>query len=425
MSIVTGFGDILREYLNTPEKFVNRQDSIAVCPTAAWNPAPYSCLLQDIKQPLPASIVHDGSPIEPSLRPASCACRRGLFSITSGHGCETSRSRLYAGPPRYACAQLRICRSHRAFPVSWSCSGASGRMGFDYAIDDSLMDKADLIIFQRYFPMAETRPVVERALASGTPVIYECDDDFLHVSEGHPMRERLAGNVEHIEYLARRAHAMTTTTAELASRFPGAFAGRPRAAQPAGPHPVGAGHRTGPVRPVRPEHRRERHRVAPGRPGDRPPHPGARGAKVPGPVRLVFYGLLPRWAADLPGVESLPFDDDYVRYAKRLRRLDLDLALVPLADTVFNRCKSAIKYLEYAACGVPGVFSGVTPYTQAVEHGARGCWPVPIRRTGSRPWTNCCAIRKSGAPWPARPGSTWRTNSIWSGVAGSFPTLGK
>lgn len=36
-----------------------------------------------------------------------------------------------------------------------------------------------------------------------------------------------------------------------------------------------------------------------------------------------------------------------------------DIALAPLADTRFNRSKSDLKVLEYAACGVPSVASGV------------------------------------------------------------------
>jgi glycosyltransferase involved in cell wall biosynthesis len=279
--------------------------------------------------------------------------------------------------PRYACAQLRILQIASCFSSELELLWGVKSDGNDYAIDDSLVDTADLILFQRYFPMAETRPVVERALASGAPVIYECDDDFLHIPEGHPMRERLIGNVEHIEYLARRAHAVTTTTAELASRFkelsrdirvlpnlldPGLWGLDSKLPQPERSGLCigvsGTASHMDDLEIIRPalEHVAQKYR---------------------GGVRLFFYGLLPEWAANLPGVESLPFDDDYVRYAKRLRRLDLDLALVPLADTPFNRSKSAIKYLEYAACGVPGVFSEVTPYTLTVEHGRTGLLAGP------------------------------------------------
>ena len=306
--------------------------------------------------------------------------------------------------PRYACAQLRILQIASCFPQEVKLLWGVRSDGTDYAIDDSLVNQADLILFQRYFPMAGTRPVVERALASGTPIVYECDDDFLDIPEGHPMRERLAGNLEHIEYLARRAHAVTTTTEELASRFkefsrdvrvlpnlldPGLWGlgSEPARVSKSGlcVGVSGTASHLDDLAIIRPalEHVAQKYR---------------------GGVRLFFYGLLPEWAARLPGVESLPFDDDYVRYAKRLRRLDLDLALVPLADTPFNRCKSAIKYLEYAACAVPGVFSKVAPYAQTVEHGRTGLlagpdpqhWIEAVDRLAARP-------RKTARPGPRCP----------------------
>ncbi|MDI6788497.1 MAG: glycosyltransferase [Planctomycetota bacterium] len=44
--------------------------------------------------------------------------------------------------------------------------------------------------------------------------------------------------------------------------------------------------------------------------------------------------------------------------------IDPDLALIPLEDTKFNRCKSNIKWVEMAALGVPCVTSHVTPYKE-------------------------------------------------------------
>jgi hypothetical protein len=43
--------------------------------------------------------------------------------------------------------------------------------------------------------------------------------------------------------------------------------------------------------------------------------------------------------------------------------LDLDLAVVPLTDNIFNRSKSCIKWYEFSALGVPVIASKVAPYT--------------------------------------------------------------
>jgi glycosyltransferase involved in cell wall biosynthesis len=49
-----------------------------------------------------------------------------------------------------------------------------------------------------------------------------------------------------------------------------------------------------------------------------------------------------------------------------------DVALAPLENTYFNEAKSDVKFLEYAALGIPGVYSSVGPYATSVRHGETG-----------------------------------------------------
>jgi glycosyltransferase involved in cell wall biosynthesis len=49
-----------------------------------------------------------------------------------------------------------------------------------------------------------------------------------------------------------------------------------------------------------------------------------------------------------------------------------DFALAPLVPNEFNQAKSVIKFLEYAALGVPGIFSHVGEYGSTIEHGETG-----------------------------------------------------
>lgn len=49
-----------------------------------------------------------------------------------------------------------------------------------------------------------------------------------------------------------------------------------------------------------------------------------------------------------------------------------DLAIAPLVDNSFNIYKSDIKFLDYTAAGVPGIFSKVAPYSGTVEHDNTG-----------------------------------------------------
>jgi glycosyltransferase involved in cell wall biosynthesis len=49
-----------------------------------------------------------------------------------------------------------------------------------------------------------------------------------------------------------------------------------------------------------------------------------------------------------------------------------DLAIAPLVDTEFNRCKSELKFLQYSAVGLPSLSSNCPPYSNIVKHGIDG-----------------------------------------------------
>lgn len=45
-----------------------------------------------------------------------------------------------------------------------------------------------------------------------------------------------------------------------------------------------------------------------------------------------------------------------------------DIAISPLRDTPFNRCKSDIKFLDYASIGAAGIFSQIPAYSSTIHH---------------------------------------------------------
>jgi hypothetical protein len=59
----------------------------------------------------------------------------------------------------------------------------------------------------------------------------------------------------------------------------------------------------------------------------------------------------------------------YPRFVEWLRgeRSRWDVAVGPLADTTFNRSKSDLKFLEYSALGLPGVYSDVPAFATVVD----------------------------------------------------------
>lgn len=60
----------------------------------------------------------------------------------------------------------------------------------------------------------------------------------------------------------------------------------------------------------------------------------------------------------------------FVRWLRSVGRWDFGIA--PLAPTPLNECKSALKFFEYAALGIAGIFSPVGEYPAVVEDGVTG-----------------------------------------------------
>ncbi|GEM_PF-336434 len=98
-------------------------------------------------------------------------------------------------------------------------------------------------------------------------------------------------------------------------------------------------------------------------------------------VEWVFFGMCPEQIRPFVHEfhEGVAIDD----YPAKLASLDLDLALAPLEDNLFNRCKSNLRLLEYGACGFPVVCSDIAPY--------QGDLPVTRVKPRFRDWVD--AIR--------------------------------
>ncbi|WP_372353903.1 glycosyltransferase [Xanthomonas axonopodis pv. maculifoliigardeniae] len=104
--------------------------------------------------------------------------------------------------------------------------------------------------------------------------------------------------------------------------------------------------------------------------------------ELAGEVEWVFMGMYPFALRQhihqfQPGV---PIDE----YPAALAALDLDLALAPVEQNLFNECKSNLRLLEYGACGYPVIASDVRCY--------QGSLPVTLVKNRYRDWIG--AIRE-------------------------------
>lgn len=91
-------------------------------------------------------------------------------------------------------------------------------------------------------------------------------------------------------------------------------------------------------------------------------------------LRLVLFGHHFRGTTKnilADKVEFYPWEKSNA-YPLKLASLNLDIGIIPLIDTKFNRCKSSIKFYELSALKIPAVISNVPPYNIDVRHNETG-----------------------------------------------------
>ena len=78
-------------------------------------------------------------------------------------------------------------------------------------------------------------------------------------------------------------------------------------------------------------------------------------------VTLAVVGDAGKWLEPHPQLEVFDYETIEVYHTIPSR---FDIGIAPLTDNRFNRCKSDLKPLEYAGCGIPWVASRVGPYAE-------------------------------------------------------------
>ncbi|MBD8871245.1 glycosyltransferase [Rhodanobacter sp. DHB23] len=115
-------------------------------------------------------------------------------------------------------------------------------------------------------------------------------------------------------------------------------------------------------------------------------------------VEWVFFGMCPEKLR--PHVHEYHDGVPISQYPAKLASLDLDLALAPLEDNLFNACKSNLRLLEYGACGFPVVCSDIVCY--------RGDLPVTRVRNRYKEWTDAIRVHINDLDATARMGEALR-----------------
>lgn len=113
-------------------------------------------------------------------------------------------------------------------------------------------------------------------------------------------------------------------------------------------------------------------------------------------LRLVGVGAL-----DVAGhglvLETQPLMPraDFLAFARGLPNV---VAAIPLDDSRFSSCKSAIKWFDYAVAGIPTLCSRVPPYVDVIDDGATGALVANTRED----WTASLRQAISDSAWRDR-----------------------
>lgn len=240
------------------------------------------------------------------------------------------------------------------------------------------INNAQLVLFQRDFsgPFIDYQKVIQRARELGKPVVLDLDDHLLALPPDHPDRVSTyyASGLAALLYAILDADAITVTTPVLK-----------QAIEPYNPNVYVLPNLLDDAiwtfqQPKIVVDKESIKILFMGTPTHKPDlemvvEPLVNLAHRYGDqISFIFYGLeLPGQLGELETAQYLPVKTyDYKPFVSDLQQIEADIAIAPLADNLFNRCKSPIKFFEYSAMGLPGVYSKLEPYEQVVDEGVDG-----------------------------------------------------
>ncbi|XXJ19391.1 glycosyltransferase family protein [Desulfovibrio caledoniensis] len=281
--------------------------------------------------------------------------------------------------PESACARYRVLTPlrHEGVNVAWAVDSRDD----GHAVDGEALQRADVILVQRFFPLDFTEPLLEACFSGGKPVIYDTDDLLQAVPEDNPQSPLALRTLRTLIRCAHRFSAVSVSTATLAAAFAplnDRVAVTPNRLDPILWPPRQPEKTDGPVRILyagTPTHTADLRALE---------TPLAAVLDRFGPtVELILFGCSTPFFDQREDVRKVPAVDSYAAYAEAMAGLAFDIGLAPLEDSPFNRAKSHVKWMEYTACGAVGVFSDLTPYA-CVRHGQTG-----LLARAPRAWAGC------------------------------------
>lgn len=270
--------------------------------------------------------------------------------------------------PIWACARLRVLEPFSLLDHEWEVVWGVDWNNEKAVVNEQACQGADAILIHRFFSGPGTAHVVEKLFSLNVPIIYDTDDAPFDAPESSVTRNDLVELQPYSQAVLARADKVFVSTEALRE----ALSDKARNIQ------------------VLPNYVDLRLFAAPVLPPSSLTRIGVFGTvthegdfalidgvlrqvldRFRGKVEVIIMGMQKSRGLSRPAVRYLDFVADYETYANQLRNLGLHFALVPLQDNAFNRSKSNIKWLEYSACGIAGIYSKAPAY-HCIRHGETG-----------------------------------------------------
>jgi len=89
-------------------------------------------------------------------------------------------------------------------------------------------------------------------------------------------------------------------------------------------------------------------------------------------AEMHFWGFQPAGFQNMPNVYFHKFEWNYDQFMRRFSNAGFDIGLAPMLDDSFHRAKTNTKFREYGACGIAGIYSRASLYTECVSDGETG-----------------------------------------------------
>lgn len=235
---------------------------------------------------------------------------------------------------------------------------------FRHQLLPTLAEKADVLILQ-FFSEWDLIPLISMRKKLGKTTIFEANDFFFDLQPWNPIaRFWQDRDIQELYIqLLRLADGVQTSTAYLAEQwrsmgasnvavFPNQLVHlQPLAEIVERPFTIGwAGS---------PGHFADLYQVAPYLQHWLDAHPEAHLAIMTHELAQEFFHL------DSERFHFKPFGsiESYLDFLG-----SIDVGIAPLLPTQYNKGRSDVKFLEYASCGVAGIYQNLEPYRQSVKH---------------------------------------------------------